>query len=407
MNSPVRLLETGIVASQAELSPPPALWSYSSLKAVATCPRRYGLERASYPGLWTRVGYPTVPNAPALFGNVVHGSLEAVVKALADAGVESPHTEAATMVFRGLGGLTSVVERATSGQLATLEGNIRLSQDQQRRIARDLEAKIPDARARVQTYLSRTKFVASQRRVSFPTTESERGQKARLPFSDGSHAEVELIDSELRLRGHVDLLSIDGAQVNIVDYKTGIEADSHVDQLRLYALLWTRDAESNPTGSPVSGLTAAYLDHDVTSSVPTVDELNSLVEQLRSEIAEADREMLGGAPTAKPSDAACRFCWVRQLCPDYWAAVAPSLASVEIGSFFDFEGVVGEQNGRRSWWLLSESGRPELLLRSASTNPKFTVGDRVRILGVRRDVDPEVPWPIGSMTASSEVFQKN
>lgn len=402
----VGILETGILASQAELSPPPALWSYSSLKAVVACPRRFVLERANYPGLWARAGYPSLPSVPALFGIVVHGALEVVVRALADAGVDSPQTEAATGVLRGLGGLTAVVERETSNQLTPLDGNIRLSQDRQRRIARDLEARIPDARARVQTYLCRTKFVPGPPRVA-PANSAVHQPKRRLPLKDGSHAEAELRDSDLRLHGRIHLLSIDGAHVDIVDYKTGVEAESHVDQLRLYTLLWTRDAELNPRGLGVSSITAAYLDHVVTPPVPTTEDLNAFVEQLQVMISEADREVSGSSPTAKPSDETCRFCIVRQLCSDYWSTVAPSLESVDVGDFFDLEGVIGEQNGPRSWWLLSETGNPELLLRSSAPNPPFGVGDRVRILGLRRDADPEVPWPIGSLVISSEVFKRD
>jgi hypothetical protein len=225
-------------------------------------------------------------------------------------------------------------------------------------------------------------------------------------LKDGSHAEAELRDSDLRLYGRIDLLSIEGAHIDIVDYKTGVEAESHVDQLRLYALLWTRDTELNPLGLEASSLTAAYADHVVTAPVPRAEDLDALVEQLQFTIGEADREVLSSLPTTNPSDETCRFCAVRQLCADYWSMVAPSLESVEVGDFFDFEGVVGEQNGQRSWWLLDEAGSPELLLRGAAPNPPFGVGDHVRLIGLRRDVDPEVPWPIGSITVPSEVFKR-
>lgn len=114
MNRSPGVIETGIALSRAVLTAPPEYWSYSTLKAVAECPRRYCLERAWYPDLGDRAGYPSLPSVTSLLGGVIHGALEAVVKALADAGVESPQTQEATGVLRNLGGLTAVVENETS-----------------------------------------------------------------------------------------------------------------------------------------------------------------------------------------------------------------------------------------------------------------------------------------------------
>lgn len=87
-----RTFDTGIARSRAVLAEPPEYWSYSALKALAACPLRYCLEHADYPELWSRSGYPPLPSLPSLLGNVVHGTLEVVLKALTDAGVTSPKT---------------------------------------------------------------------------------------------------------------------------------------------------------------------------------------------------------------------------------------------------------------------------------------------------------------------------
>jgi len=81
--------ETGIESSEAILPGPPPLWSFSSLKEAGACQRRYALARASYPDLWDGRGYPRVPALAALFGVVVHGALDTIVKALVAAGCES------------------------------------------------------------------------------------------------------------------------------------------------------------------------------------------------------------------------------------------------------------------------------------------------------------------------------
>lgn len=396
---------TGIVSSRAVLAAPPARWSYSALKEAAACPLRYCLERATYPDLGDHKGYPSLPSVPALFGNVVHGALETVVKAMAEAGVESPQAESAAEVIRDLGGFTSVVEKELARQLAPLKDNMRLSKDRQRRIAINLEAQVADARAQVQTYLSRTRFVSVAQRAGSSSEGAQPRAPVRRELGEGSHAEVELAAEGQRLYGRVDLLTISGDQVDIIDYKTGGESDGHADQLHLYAWLWDADEKVNPRGLGVASLTAAYRDQDVAVDVPSADQMAALSQELATKIEDADREVASGNPTAKSSKENCRYCAVRHLCASYWATVAPKLSDVAQGDFFDYEGVIGEQNGQRSWWLLSDVGRPELLLRTTTPTPPFASGDRVRFLGLRRDVDPHTNWPIGSLTVATEAFR--
>lgn len=405
MTKPSRIIDTGISSSRAVLTPPPAQWSYSALVQAEACPLRYCLERAIYPDLDGRKGYPSLPSVPAMLGNIVHGALETVVKAMADAGVDSPQAEVATKVIRSLGGLTGVIEAELERQMASLANNARISKDRQRRIALDLEAKISDVRAQVQTYLSRTAFVSGTARVRGALDGSQPRTPERYELREGSHAEVELVAEELRFRGRVDLLTISGDQVAIVDYKTGSEADAHADQLRLYALLWSSDHAKNPRRIPVASLTAAYRDHDTSVDVPSDDDLATYSVELAARIVVVDREISSGTATAKPNQDNCRFCPVRHLCTSYWTSVAPQSVTTQRGDFFDYEGVIGEKNGQRSWWLLNDTGDPELLLRTMTPTPPFEVGDRVRLLGLRHDNDPELELPIGSLTVATEVFQ--
>lgn len=405
MTHALRTFDTGIARSRAVLAQPPDYWSYSTLKEMALCPLRYCLEHASYPEMWAQHGYPLLPSPSSVFGNVVHGALEMILEALSDAGVASPGTEEATQVLTGLGGLRAVIESETTRQLALLEGNPRLSDDRKRRIHRQLRAQIQDARAQVQTYLSRTQFVPGPPRADRAERKKHVSAKPRRQeLADGSHAEVGLVAQGLRLRGRVDLLTVDGARVEIVDYKTGAESPSHEEQLRLYALLWDADEVSNPKHLKAAGLTAAYRDHDMRAEVPNSAELLELSAWVEAEIAVASREAGSRTPTARPSPETCASCGVRQLCPTYWAAVAPRTIPSQEDSWFDFEGVIGEENGQRSWWILNDEGRPQMLLRTAATAPGFVVGDRVRLLGLRRESDPGVVSPIGSMTVTTEVF---
>ena len=63
-----------------------------------------------YPDLWDGRGYPRVPAFAALFGDVVHGALDTIVRALVAAGCESAQSAEAVTVLRQLGGYTAVIE---------------------------------------------------------------------------------------------------------------------------------------------------------------------------------------------------------------------------------------------------------------------------------------------------------
>jgi hypothetical protein len=398
-----------VEASLADLPGRPSFWSYSSLNEMETCPRRYLLSRASYPELWEGRGYPLVPAIAALFGDVVHGALDAIVKALVDAGCESPRAAGAVDVLRELGGYTAVTERVLDARMARLGANPRLDDGGLRRLNQHLRGRVAEARAQVQAYLSRVELppgVSGKVSADMATGDSGGGPAfGRKPVGSGAYAEIPLAAEELRLMGRVDLLTITEDRVDITDYKTGIEDPSHLDQLNLYALLWDLDRVVNPGRRPVAELTASYPSGEVTISAPGESALRSLESSLKLRIASAEAEIDTPLPRAVPSDEHCRFCQVRQLCDDYWSGIAPDPATLADGTLFDYQGVVGPQNGARSWWMLREgSGQRQLLLRTTATTPQLFMGSRIRVLGLRLDEDPEVDATVAAMTAWSEVF---
>ncbi len=97
---------------------------------------------------------------------------------------------------------------------------------------------------------------------------------------------------------------------------------------------------------------------------------------------------------------------MRQLCAAYWQDFAPKFSEIADGAWFDYQGMVGEQHGPHSWWLIDEtSGKPALLLRTSLSRQPIAEGDRLRFLGLRRESDPERDVPIASLTVTTEVFQ--
>lgn len=378
----------------------PTLWSYSSLRDAEECPRRWALSRATYPAIWDRPGYPPRPILPALLGDIVHRSLDLILRRLYEAGCESIADASAVDVLRGLGGYSGLAEQLIGEQMDSLQANPRMA-DQVSGLRSALKARIPTIRQRVQALLARATLVP--REPAGETAAEIAPAPDRTPLSAGSHPEVTLHAPELRMAGRADLITLRPGSCAIVDYKTGAPDEHHADQLRLYALLWTRDTELNPEAVPATSLTLAYATHDERVEPLEPHALNLLDQQLTDRIAATEGELTLRPPPARPSPTTCRLCGVRQLCDAYWSSAIVEAASTPPG-FGDREGTIISQNGPRSWVIEVESNRRSLL-RTLSEDPGFRVGDRVRLLGAALARDDDNGDETITLTRTSEVFQ--
>ena len=144
MTTPSRHFDTAIEGLSGLRPEVPALWSYSSLAMLEACPRRWMLERADYPGLWDRRGYPVVPIRAAVFGSVAHLIIERLSHAMetTDDAVAPLNT---VDVLRALGGWAQVAEAAVDEALADFDDNPRVSQAALDRLRDDLVRRVPDA----------------------------------------------------------------------------------------------------------------------------------------------------------------------------------------------------------------------------------------------------------------------
>lgn len=400
--------ETGVVGATAFLQGAPDFWSYSSLNEIESCPRRYALSRARYPDLWDGAGYPPRPAPAALFGDVVHGALDTLVKALAAAGCTSTRTREAFEVIKALGGYSAVVADAMARRLERLVGNPRISATTLQRTERLLRDRTEEARAQVQEYLSRVTLPAAVTPLAEAgEVVSDEGRPAfgRRKLSAGAHPEAVLADEHLRLMGRIDLLKISDQQVAIVDYKTGGQDPRHLDQLRMYALLWEIDRVANPNRRPVTELSVAYSHREVTMTAADIGDLHELKADIRRRITAADDRSASPVPEARPSPEMCVVCPVRGICNAYWSTVTPNPNELDDGTWFDFEAVVGPANGVRSRWMLHQhgTGQRRLLLRTTPTAPALLEGTTIRVLGARFIVDSEVPAPVAVLSASAEL----
>lgn len=366
----------------------PAMWSYSSLREMEACPRRWMLSRATYPDLWDRRGYPPVPALAALFGNVVHGVVERLGQALADADAEAISPGAAVKALGDLGGWRGIVISEIEYQLAQFKNNPRVSAERIDQVRDELLRRAPQAADQVKIFLRRGGLPPKRR----PKTDAEVTPSGvlpkRFPAAPGTHSEREVRAEALRLTGRIDLLIIDDRDATVVDFKTGEHHASHDDQVRLYALLWGLDAASNPARRPATRLEIVYPSHS--RSVSPLDEVESsaLHASTAARIAAAEAVTTAAEPPANPSRQECQFCQVRHLCDAYWTNIPSAVSTISSEEWFDFEGRAINPQGIRSWNFESEDAAP-VLVRTVASNMPFPQGGRVRLLGVRRTIDPD------------------
>lgn len=398
MTADTDLLRTEVRDAEGAWPALPTFWSYSSLRDAEECPRRWALGRATYPAIWDRPGYPPRPILPAIVGDIVHGSLDLILRALHQSGCASIADPSAVEVMRNLGGYSELIDRLIEGQLNHLEANPRMA----RRVPSlrtTLRSRVPEIRRRVQATIARATLIPPSTAVlinaSAPTA-------AHPPLSHGSHPEVSLQAPELRLAGRADLITVADASCAIVDYKTGAPDEHHAEQLRMYALLWARDAELNPRGLPVAALTLSYATHDEAVDPPAPSEMDALAQELAARITAVEDELRLCPPPARPTAPMCRLCSVRHLCEDYWSSAA---GSAPIPSdFVDQQGTIVSQNGPRSWLIEVQPRRERILLRTPTEDPGFNVGDHIRLLDVVRAYDEDTSDAAITITQASEIF---
>lgn len=390
----------------------PPFWSYSSLSDVEACPRRWVLSRADYPDVWDRKGYPEVPHPAALLGDVIHHALEVIVKALGARGCTETNSTDAVEVLRGLGGLSTVLRRAIDLKVDGLCSNPRISAEARENVRQALIDQLGVASNRVQLLLSRGRLPAWAAHGDDAGDESEgtggsgSGTRRRAVVGPGAHPEVDVVAEELRLRGRIDLVTVEDAGVTITDFKSGKEDHAHDDQVRLYALLWDLDRETNPERVAATELVVSYPARDRVSPAPDAAALRTLEASTRTRVEHADAEVSGSSSLAKPAAENCQFCHVRHLCTEFWQEMAPDPSGVATRDWFDLEAAVIRQNGVKSWVVKSTQGGDEMLVRTPSPSITFPVGKRIRVLGVRKvDEDPERPeLVIAALGSSSETY---
>jgi PD-(D/E)XK nuclease superfamily len=381
----------------------PSEMSYSALREIETCPRKWALSRASYPDIWRRTGYPSKMSRAQLFGIVVHKAVETVLDTSSEIPYGDDESAGRVATLRKLGGFSTVVAEAVGDALESLRGNPRaLAQEAQ--LTEWLLRNTADLRAATQHTLA-----------CLPSWNTRgRGTDLRGPtatpsdvLSIGLHPEIELHSSMLGWLGRPDLLQVTEEGCAIFDFKTGAPNENHLLQVHAYALLWADDATRNPHCLPVSSLHVVYGSHTDSWPGPDVSDTSHIRRELAERTELVRRATQHVPPEAIPDERRCAMCGVRQLCGDYWAAM-PQWSPPDTGAFIDLA-VVFEEEGASQSTCVVLNGAPRL--RGQRVLVKWNggpggpeVGDRTLLLGVRvTQLSDDTPTSV-SWASTSEAF---
>jgi hypothetical protein len=398
----------------------PAWMSVSTLLAMEACPRRWSLSSADYPGIWGG-GYPPKPSSAALVGQILHGALEIITKALNRAGCCSIHDELFVSVLQELGGYTKVIEAQLDRQIVKLNNNPRAKLNAEFIISK-LRTQIPELRGRVQMFVSKLKL---QGGAGDSPAKDKSAPVKREPLPAGSHAEVELRVESLRWRGFVDFLNLGSDQCEIVDFKTGEAKTEHEFQVRVYNLLWARDVVLNPKARQVDRLSLLYANGELPVRPLTPTEISDLEIDLEARTRTALNDIRRDPPPAYPSVQNCNFCPVRHMCDSYWTAVVQKQlraqklddpATHSLSKSVDLEVLLTKRESLIDWHAqVTVSGEldthTQLYIQFHNNIlpilDRFEVGTRLRLIDVyyvpQSEEGNSLPFVI-TLTRMSEVF---
>ena len=190
----------------------------------------------------------------------------------------------------------------------------------------------------------------------------------------GALAEVRVRHPELPFVGVIDLVRLDGDEVEVVDFKTGKVKDDHERQVLLYGLLWWR-----VTGEAPSRVSLQYLG-ERRSWTATTEGLRRAEEELEQSIEVARSGVLVRPAPAQPGPD-CSFCPARARCDEGWGQLQSMKGRAKAG-IVDVE-VVVESEPSATGFVGRSTGHEVNVVYEAAVGaqlPKMDSGAPVRVV---------------------------
>ena len=279
----------------------------------------------------------------------MHTALQSIVQALNRGGCDSIDDERFVAAMRQLAGYSKVIEEALTGTVERLNQNPRFVSGSRHLIA-EVKKLLPSMRESLQVLVSKLRLGTAESRI-FQT-----GVYGRGPLHNGTYTEIEVKAPSIEWHGFIDLLTLADSRCEIVDFKSGQPVPEHEEQLKIYSLLWARDAELNPDGRAADSLTLSYSNREVIFKPLTKQELDLLEQELVRRTTEAITALRQDVPLAVPSPNNCRFCSVRQICDEYWTTATQARLAQDmreegliVGPVIDVEVKIIEQQSPAVW----------------------------------------------------------
>ena len=349
------------VASPTQTAPNPEWMSFHVLSEAERCPLASTLRRSTYAQLWEGRGYPNRPTVSAAIGIVVHSAAQLLMRELMTDGVASNRDEGSFETLRRLGGFSAVLNKEVSAFVRNQGMNPRF-QAVASAFERSLFSKLPRMRELLQELLSEQKWIVRQFESGETNSQNRRSlTQSRYRLRMGTSFEVELQDSALRWKGRVDAITLTNDSCSISDLKTGEQSESHIDQLKIYSILWEADRELNPDRLPIGELKIYYGSSSISLDHPTTQTIREWRSALTERTERVQQQLALSPVPAYPSVDNCRNCQTKLPCNEYWKSRFQDAED----PFQDLELTLVARRGDAGWLARETrngSGQRELLL---------------------------------------------
>lgn len=367
---------------------PPPTFSFSSLQALRSCPRRWQLVHSSWGSLSK---FPERPQPAAIEGQIVHAALDLLARELGRRGrppIGSP-------------AFGAILERCAFWQFFAAqvdEWNRRLA-DHPRAGPRYVLRTPPRDLANQAVRLFRERYQPGvEQPFDTRDVESRAGpvgsaSPLALLHAVGTISELRLEHPSLPVVGVLDLVALErNRSAVVVDFKTGACKPAHEEQVRLYGLLWWRATGTRPGKAVVQ-----YLDSARTLEL-TEAELLATEKSISKEIKKT-KAALQARPASGSPGQECTWCPVRPRCEEGWAWGERAPRAAPNGRSIDIEVTIASDPTPTGFLGARSKGDDVSIVFDAAVGralPSLSAGDRFRIVDAApRSAGKEIavlPW---------------
>lgn len=333
----------------------PNLWSFSALRDFDECPKRWGLSHKSF-SLFAGP-FPQKPSRKTTEGILLHELLENYGAA---AGEKFRPRQALLLLLSKWREENRMNPRIDSTLIA---GQIAVEEI-------------------LRAFKQATAFISPRPERAESLSRTLQGSGVR------SGSEVWLRDPKSKLYGRADHVE----SGEIIDFKTGENNPTHVDQLLFYAALYFAATKRRP-----EKLTLVYTrtGTEIAAPVPGVSELESLLSSVRMRAESAERSVAANDLRARPERTKCRFCHVRAACDEYWSHRQSwqSADPTDSNDLTDYEKTPLARFESATFGIYIRdilNSRPvTIYLPGEKIARNANLADAIRVLSVRRTVDAD------------------